>query len=280
MKKRFICFISCILLSTNLSVEAHHCSSHYYVTYKDYFQEEHTFNNCKRHSLLKETTVYYYSNGTRRSYTTSTIFNQDGSILETGCSNVKHTIFDKKHYFTFYKNKKYQILDENGNYLSVKEYKSMQEIAPNKLLVKLDKKYGIIDLKENIITPIKYQKFEQIGKNLYLTKLNGYYGMSDDSNNIIIKNEHDSIKPLYETFVLKKYNKLGLVDKNGKTILPVEYDKIKKLGEYIIIKKDNKYGVIDSFGHIIAKPVYKKIRLERNSLKGKLYKNTWEQLVL
>lgn len=278
MKRLAIFFILMIALNTNLPASAHHCSSHYYLTYKDYFQEEHNFADCNRHSMLKETSVYYYSNGTRRSYTTSTIFNEDGSVLESNCSNVKHIIYNKKHYFTFYKNKKYQILDENGNYLTVKDYKYMQEIAPNKLLVKLNKKYGIINLKEDVITPIKYKKFEQIGKNLYLTKLNVYYGMTDNSNNSLIKNEHDKIVPLYETFILKKYDKYGLSDKNGKIILPVEYDKIKKLGEYILVKKDGKYGILDSGGNIIAQPIYKKIRLERNSLEGKLHKNNWEKL--
>lgn len=278
MKKTIICCILGLILSSTLSAEAHHCHSHYYVTYKDYFQEEMNFANCNKHYAVKETTVYYYSNGTRRSYITSTIFNQDGSVLESDCSNVKHLVYNKKHYFTFYKNKKYQIIDEFGNYISVNNYKLMKELAPNRLLVKLDKRFGIIDLNNNIITPIKYKEFEQLEPNLFLTKLNGYYGLCDNSNNILIKNEHDKIKPLYETYLLKKYNKYGLTNKSGKLILPIEYDKIKKLGEYILIEKDGKYGVLDSFGNIIAKPIYKKIRLERNHLEGKLTGNYWQSL--
>ena len=279
MKRFFICFILMILSSIYLPSEAHSCSSHYYVTYKDYYQEEQNFINCNRHSLLKETTVYYYSNGSRRTYTYSTIYNQDGSILESGCSNVKHLIYKNIHYFTFYKNGKYQVIDEKGNILTVKKYKQMKEVAPNKLLVKLEKKYGIIDLHDNIVVPIKYKKFEQVGKNLFLTKLNGYYGFTDDSNKIIVKNEYEKIKPLYETFLLKKYGKYGLVNKNGQIILQAEYDSIKKIGEYILIEKNNKYGVLDSAGNIIAEPIYKKIRLERNSLEGKLPKKTWATLL-
>lgn len=154
----------------------------------------------------------------------------------------------------------------------------MKEIAPNKLLVKLDKKYGIIDLKENVVTPIKYKKFEQVGQNLFITQLNGYYGMCDNSNNTFIKNENDSIKQLYETYLIKKMEKSGLADKNGKIILPVEYDKIKKLGEYILVEKDNKYGVLNSTGTIIAEPIYKDIRLNRNTLEGKLVKGGWTNL--
>lgn len=270
-----------LLVSTiffSLPANAHHCHSHAYVTYKDYFQEEHNFLDCKKHSMLKKTTIYYYSNGTRRTYITNTIFNQNGDVLESGCTNVKHINLGNKHYFTFYKNKKYHILDESGKYLSNKNYKEMQEVAPNRLLVKLDKKYGIINLNEEIIVPIKYQKFEQINKNLFITKLNGYYGIVDSSNNILIKNEHDKIDRIYDTFRIKKYDKFGLIDKNGSIILTVEYDKITKLGEYILVKKDKKYGILDSTGKLIANPVFKKIRLNRNSLEGKVNKTYWQTL--
>lgn len=277
MKKLIIYFIVTMFYTT-MSVQAHCHHSHNYVTHTNYFQEELHFANCNKHSLLNETTVYYYANGTRNSYTTSTIYNNDGTILESGCYNVRHLIYNNKHYFTFYKNKKYQIIDENANYLSVKNYKYMKEIAPNKLLVKLDKKYGVIDFNEKIIIPIKYKKFEQVEQNLFITQLNGYYGMCNNANNIIIKNENDTIKPLYETYLLKKMGNYGLTDKNGKIILPVEYNKIKKLGEYILIEKNNKFGVLDSTGEIIAKPIYKEIRLNRNILEGKINKGYWINL--
>lgn len=278
--KKFLLVLSltAILLGHN-PVEAHHCSSHAYVTHKDYFQEDLVFHNCKKHSVLKETTVYFYSNGTRRTYITNTIYNSDGSVLETGCSDVKHFIYNKKHYFTYYKNKKYQIIDENGNKLTVKNYKLMNEIFENKFLVKLDKKYGVIDINEQVIVPIKFQKFEQVGKDLFLTKLNGYWGFIDSSNTVLVKNENEKIKPLYETFVLKKYGKYGLVDKNANLILATEYDNIKKLGEYILVEKDNKFGLYDSMGNCISEPVYKKIRLERNNLEG-LANKKWQKINL
>lgn len=277
MKKHFVLLLLSLCLSHCIPAEARYCHHSSYLVHKDYYQEEFKFPNCDKHSILKETTVYYYSNGTRNYYTTNTIFNSDGSILESGCSNVKHYIHDKKHYFTYYKNKKYQILDENGELLTVKKYKKMNEVAPNKLLVKLDKKFGIIDLNEKIIVPIKYKKFEQIGQNIFLTKLNGYYGICDNSNQILVKNENDKISALYDTFVIKKYDKYGLADKNGKIILPTDNDSIKKLGEYILVKKERKYGVLDSFGKIIADIKYNKIRLNRNTLEGYIDKN-WQAL--
>ena len=275
MKKVCLLLVLSLSLFSNTEVLAHHCHSHYYVTYKDYFQDELVFNGCDKHSVLKETTVYYYSNGTRRSYITNTIFNKDGSILASGCSDVKHLIYNKKHYFTFYKNKKYQIISEDGNLLSVKNYKEMQEISPNRLLVKLDKKWGIINLQERIIVPIKYKKFEQINNNLFLTKINGYYGMIDASNKILVRNEHEKIKPLYNTYLLKKEGKYGLTNNKGGVILDTEYDKIKKLGEYIIAKKDGKFLVLDTDGNFVKNEVFKKIKFERNTLELQREDKTW-----
>ncbi len=277
MRKIVLCFIFSFILSANSAAEAHHCNS-YYVTYKDYYQEEQSFANCDKHYAIKETTVYYYSSGGRRSYETSTIFNSDGTVLVSDCSNVKHTTYKNRHYFIIRKQNCYQIIDENGYRINQRAYKSMVEVAPNRLLVKYDSKFGIIDLSENTIVPIKYKKIEQIGQNLFITKLNGYYGLCDNSNNILIKNDNDKISALYDTFVIENRNKYGLADKSGKIILPIEYDKIKKLGEYILIEKNNKYGVLDSFGNIIAEPIYQKIRLERNNLEGKIAGNSWQSL--
>ena len=278
MKKIIVFTFFCIFFNLDVTAEAHHCHSHYYVTYKDYFKEEQVFNNCDKHFVLKETSVYYYSNGTRRSYTYSTIINNDGSVLESGCSDVKHIIYKNKHYFTFYKNKKYQILDENGNYISIKKYKKMQEISPNRLLVKLDKKFGIIDLNASVITPIKYEKFEQISENVFLTKLNGYWGVIDSNNNILLKNENDKVTSLHDVFLLKKQDKYGIVNKNGEIILQTDFDEIKKLKEYILVKKCGKDGVLDSSGKILAEPIYKKIRVHINNLEGIVTKKYWEAL--
>lgn len=253
---------------------AHSCnsSSCVYLVGKDFTQSEEKFLNCNKHFVVRDITTYLYSNGTRRTQESATIYNLDGSVLESNCSNVEHHTNNDLHYFSFYKGKKYQIMDEHGVIYTIKNYKKMKEIAPDKFLVKLDKLYGVIDYHENTIIPIKYKSFEQIGQDLYLTKLNGYFGMINSSNKILIKNEYDKIKPLYETYVLKRKNQYGLTDKNGKIILPPIYEKIKKCGEYIIVQKGNFYGVFDTTGQQITDFKYYDIRLERNTLQGKLKK--------
>lgn len=274
MKKISFIFLLVLLLFPNSQAMAHHCHSHY-ITYRDYFQEEVAFHNCDRHYALKETTVYYYSNGSRYTYVFSTILNSDGTVLESGCKNVRHYIKDGKHYFTFYKNKKYNIMDEQGKYLTLKNYKNMYEIENNKLVVKLDKRYGIIDLDEKIIVPIKYKSIEKVGEDLYLTKLNGYYGLLNSLNKIFLKNEYDKIKPVYNIFKLKRDGKFGLANSRGEMILFPNCDSIKKMGEYLLVKRGKEYGVYDADGNIVADIQYKDVKFERNTLQVKDSSKNW-----
>ena len=96
-----------------------------YLVQKDYSKNEYKFQNCTKHSLVKETTIYLYSNGTRNTYNNFTVLNSDGSLLLTDCSRVSHTIYNDKHYLIFYKNKKYQLMDETGQIITVKKYTKM-----------------------------------------------------------------------------------------------------------------------------------------------------------
>ena len=297
MKKKVFCLFLGLVLTMNIAVIAaphgscskggnHHSrgsyhhrgsssSSSVYLVRKEFNEKEEKFANCDRHFLLTETTTNHYSDGTRRIYKYYTVFNSDGSTLISSASDIKHLIYENKHYFIARLNGSYKIVKEDGTEVNHKKYSSMSEIAPNKLLVKADKKYGVIDLTEKTIIPIKYKKFERVGENLFLTNLNGYYGMLDNSNNILIKNEYDKIKPLYETFLLKIYGKYGLANSNGEIVLPPNYHKIKKLGEYILVKKNKRYGILDYSGNWIGEVKYKKIRLKRNVLEGLLDDNTW-----
>ena len=279
MKKFWICFGIVFLLSANNSVQAHYCHSHYYITYKDYYQEEINFPNCQKHYLLNEVHTYYYSNGTRSHYVIGTIFNEDGSILQANCKNVNHYIKDGKHYFSFYRDKRYQIISEDGYAITTQQYKTMNAISNDKLLVKLNKKYGIIDLNNNVIVPIKYNSFKNIGNDLFLTKLNGYFGVINSSNKILVKNENDRISRIHDCFLIKKEGKFGLMNSEGQIIYKTECEKIKKLGEYILVKIGKNYSVLDASGNILSNKLYKNIRLNRNTLEGKINK-IWEEIPL
>lgn len=288
MKKLSILLALSFLFSTG-SVMAHsrHYHPHYYhsgcssncvyVVRSDSFQEEQPFKNCLEHTLLVDGTTNYYSNGAIRTYYSYTVLNQDKTPLITDCSDVKHIVQDKAHFFLVKKGKFYKIMNEEGVEISKRKYLKMKEIIGNKLLVSVDKKFGIIDINESIIVPIKYQKFEQLTTNLFMTKLNGYWGLIDNSGNILLKNENDKIKKLYDAYVAKKADKYTLLDINGEVILSGA-DKIKKLGEYIVVKKDKKYGIFDANANQISDIKYKKIKLERNNLQV-LENNKWMELL-
>lgn len=255
----------------------YHGSSHY-VVHKDYFEDEIKLTDCEKHSLIAQTTIYYYSDGTRRSYTNYSILNSDGTVLASNCREVKHTIYNKQHYFLIKQDGSFKIINDKGVQISKRKYTKMKEIYPNKILVRADKKYGIIDLADNVIVPIKYNLIEQIAGDLFITKLNGYYGMINSLNKIYLKNEFDKIKPLYDTYLIKKKGKFGLLDLDGNVILNCDCDSIKKLGEYILVKKDKYYQAFSSQGTLVNQEKYKKIKLERNNLMGKI-NGKWQALI-
>jgi hypothetical protein len=240
--------------------------------------EEVRYPDCKEHYVVQETTTSLYSDGSKRTYANNNIYNSDGSVLISNCSDVKHVMYDDKHYFIVKRDKNYEIIDDKAQPVTIRQYSKIQELDKNRLLVKYNKRYGIIDLSEQTIVPIKYQKFDEISHNIFLTKLGKYYGIVDVNNRIIIDNDCDRIKPLFDTFVVKKGDKYGLLDLNTNTILKTEYDKIGKIGEYITVKKNRKYQVYDYSGKLLAPNQYKRLRLNRNHLQG--YINRWVDVLV
>ena len=252
-------------------------SSHpVYLINSEHQKTEQRFPNCDKHYVETETTVNFYSDGTRRVFSNSTIFNSDGTLLLDNCLNVRHVANEDKHYFIVKRYKEpFKIIDSDGNVLTHRSYSYMEDIEPNRIFVKLDKKYGMIDLAENIVVPMIYQKFDRAGDKIFIGKLNGYYGIVDIDNNILVKPECNKIKKIYDVFVAKKYDKYVLISDKGEFISGFEYDKVKKLGEYILVRKNNRYGVYDFSGMKLTDLKYKKIRLERNNLEGQLYSDKW-----
>ena len=257
---------------------SHHGSSSssqpVYLVKQDYSKTEQKFSNCDKHYMTVETVTYHYSDGTKKVQTNCTIFNADGSVIESDCSGVKHIIYNNNHYFIVRKGGCY-LIDGSGNKLTKRNYSKMEEFKPNRLIVKYNKKYGIIDLEEKPVVPIKYQKFITEGNGIFITKLNGYWGIIDSENNVLVKNECEKIKPLSETILLKRYGKYGLCDLDGKMLFDIQYDKIKTKGEYIIVKNGKKYFVLNSDGERINDFSYKKIKLERNTLYGLTDDKEW-----
>ena len=293
VKKIVFCLV--LILMCGSVVQAHSCYNHYnrynchdyhgsssrpvYLTSSEHQKSQQHFPNCDKHYVETETTVNYYSDGTRRVFSNSTIFNSDGTVLLDNCLAVSHVAYENKHYFIVSRYKEgFKVIDSDGNVLTHRSYSYMVNLEPNRILVKFDKKYGIIDLNENIVVPTIYQKFNRAGEKIFIAKLNGYWGIVDIDNNVLVKFECNNIKRVYEVFVAKKYDKYALLNNNGEFISGFDYDKVKKLGEYILVGKNKRYGVYDYSGMKLTDLRYKKIRLERNNLEGQLYSDNWLKL--
>ena len=239
-----------------------------YLVRSEHNTSEEKFPNCAKHYMKTDTTINYYSDGSRRTFVNSTVYNQDGTILVSNCNKVKHVFYKNSHYFIICKNSGCSIINSKGETITKQNYSKIEELKENRFLVKYNKKFGIIDIEENAVVPVKYQKFQKISDETFITKLNGYYGILDIENDILVKNDCEKIKPLHNTILLKRYGKYGLNKPDGSVIYKIEFDKIKPYKEFILLKKDKKYQISDYNGKSLSDEKFKKIKLERNTLFG------------
>ena len=257
----------------------YYSSGSIYLIRSDYREDKSTFGDCDEYYLITKTTTNYYSNGSRRTYSSYNIINsKNSSVLIADCSFVQHFLEGGNHYFIVKQGSFYQIIDELGNVLTNREYKLVKRLGENRFLVKLNKLYGVINLQDEIVVPIKYKKFDEIGRGLFITNLNSYYGITSFDNVTLVRNEYDKISRMHEVYLLKYKGEYGLCDVFGRIILPADNDSIKKLGEYIVVKKDKKYSVYDQFGKQIGEESYRKVKLERNTLKVMPNGADWQEL--
>ena len=297
MEKKFFCFVLALSFSlipvsyakTSHSHSGHSCSqcrnhnhhhnynnyhsssssNNVYLVKTDSTTSEQKFPDCNDCHMITETITKYYSDGSKRIYLNSKIYDSKNAVIASDCSSVEHIVYKNNHYFAICKNRGgCSLINEKGENITKRSYSMINKIADNRLLVKFDKKYGIIDLNEKTIVPIKYQRFQKIGEKTFITKLNGYWGILDYNNKVLVKNDCEKIRPLYDTILIKRYGKFGLANYDGKILYDVKYDKIKKFGEYIVIKKNDTYQLLDSEGQKISEDEYKKLKLKRNTLYG------------
>ena len=85
-------------------------------------QNEIKFPNCADHYAIMDITINHYSDGTKRTYTNGTIYNSDGTVLESDCQSVHHVIYEGGHYFIIKKSNGYKIIDSNGKILTKKAF--------------------------------------------------------------------------------------------------------------------------------------------------------------
>ena len=124
MKKTTILLgLSFLFLTTSVLAHPRHYNNHLhhysgcssncvYIIESNNFQEEKSFKNCTNHTLLVNGTTNYYSNGAIRTHYSYSVLNQDKTPLISNCSDIKHIIYNKKHYFIAKQNKYYKIITQ------------------------------------------------------------------------------------------------------------------------------------------------------------------------
>lgn len=211
-------------------------------------------------------------------------------------------IFDKskeegritsKSYFAVFKDNKWGVIDETGNYIIDPSYAEMIVVPNSKkdvFLCTYDVNYtagtyktkALNSKNEEIFT--NYEQIEAIQnidknnnlwyeENVLRVKKDGKYGTINLNGDELLKCEYDQIVAQPEvknSLKISKDGKVGIVNDEGKIIIEPQYQDIENLGddnkEGFIVKSENgKYGIVDFSNNQILEAKYEGIT--------KVYKN-------
>ena len=164
--------------------------------------------------------------------------------------NEREKINRDNKYFALYANKKWGVINQEGEEIIEPAYQEMI-VIPNNTRDVFICTYDINEETGEYKTKAINSKNEEI--------LTGYEQIE------VLQNIDKNGNTWYEENILriKKDGKYGLIDLNGKELIPTEYDEITVLSEMensILIKKEEKVGLVNDNGSIIIEPNYKDIK--------------------
>ena len=200
-------------------------------------------------------------------------------------------------YFTLEQNKKYGVIDRNGNIVIEAEYGAVQIPNPSKAIFVCVKEYNentkeyetvVYNEKKEVLLS-NYKNVQAISiytnvnstpyeKSVLTYKENGKYGLINLEGKQITKPVYDEISSInYKegTFLVKQNELEGIINMKGKVIIKCEYESVtsdnyysengnKKQAGFIVSKKTEdgyRYGYANYRGTIILNPIY--TQLER-----------------
>ena len=200
-------------------------------------------------------------------------------------------------YFTLEQNKKYGVIDRNGNIVIEAEYEAVQIPNPSKAIFVCVKEYNentkeyetvVYNEKKEVLLS-NYKNVQAISiytnvnstpyeKSVLTYKENGKYGLINLEGKQITKPVYDEISSInYKegTFLVKQNELEGIINMKGKVIIKCEYESVtsdnyysengnKKQAGFIVSKKTEdgyRYGYANYRGTIILNPIY--TQLER-----------------
>ena len=172
-------------------------------------------------------------------------------------------------------NKKWGIIDIEGNWIIKPEYKYLYSANENLFIAEQNKNYGVIDKEKNIIIPFDFEYLTCLNNiNYLIAKKNNKFGIINLKGENIIPFDYEYISmQSNEYFVVIKNGKFGCISENNEIVIPFEFDTEFELGndfiiagKYQCIVTDNKvqnqiiYGVLDYRNNTIIPFEYKDIK--------------------
>ena len=190
-------------------------------------------------------------------------------------------------YFSLYSQKKWGVINQDGEEVIQPSYQEMI-IIPDKTkdvficIYNVNENTGAYQTKainkanEEILTGYEQiEALENIDKNdnvwyeenVLRVKKNGKYGLIDLNGKELLPAEYDEITVLEgieNSIIVKKDGNVGLVNDNGSFIVEVNYKEIKNLGDtykegYITINEKGKYGLVSATKKQILEDKYDEI---------------------
>jgi len=182
-----------------------------------------------------------------------------------------HTFCLPTGYFIAQKDKKWGIINWDGQIILPLQYEKIYDAFYNYVIISKNNKKGLVDYAGKELIPAKYDDIKVINDLVY-AKINGKEGLFDLQNNEIAKPIYDTIFEPAQNFIrVVKDKKTGYLDYTGKELLPTIYDQVSGyLGKgYMTLIQNNKFGLAD----IDLKPI---VPCEYDSLLGE----DWKKYIL
>ena len=151
-----------------------------------------------------------------------------------------------KSCFAVYKNNKWGVIDETGNYVVDPSYAEMIVIPNSKIGVFIctyDINYETGEYKTKALNEKNKEIFTEYSKIEAIQNIDTTGNLSYDQ---------DVLK-------VQKDGKYGLINFSGKEIIPTDYEEITAISgvkNSYKIKKDGKYGIVNNEGNIVVEPKY------------------------
>lgn len=184
-------------------------------------------------------------------------------------------------YFVTYKNKKFGIINANGEKIVDYKYDSIQKIPNTDMVQATVFSKNNSDIIKDGKTLLSMKNAEVLLKDNYIIVNSDSDRAYIDYEGNIVENTQMLDSELYaykeeNTNTYKKFNqqnsKWGFINKDGDIIVECKYDFVTEFNQngFAGIKQNGKWGVINSKGEIIVEPIYE-INSDNPNFVGKYY---------